>query len=62
MQPNDRLAWYVFGPECGKMPLIVEFLMEMGGTDTSQIRMPNKVCLIVPTKLLQHFTVITDAK
>ena len=58
MQEGQWLAWYIFGRP-SEHPICIQFLTEMH-EGICQVRLKSGLCIIVPKKLVEHFTMVDD--
>ena len=58
MIEGQWLAWYVFGRPSDQ-PVCIQFLTEMH-EGSVQVRLKSGLCIIVPKKLVAHFTPVDD--
>jgi hypothetical protein len=58
MIEGQWLAWYIFGRP-SEHPVCIQFLTEMH-EGTCQVRLKSGLRIIVPKKLVEHFTMVDD--
>ena len=58
MNEGQWLAWYIFGNP-SERPVCIQFLTEMH-EGSCQVRLKSGLCIIVPKKLVAHFTPVDD--